>query len=101
MDIRTHFIKNQFWWFKIILFSFIINLVFPLIMYEDKSYTYNAITNSLGAIFGGLLLFVLIYLLCKLFPIKLNDNDIKRTLIVSFAFWWTLQVLTYFDINLI
>jgi glycopeptide antibiotics resistance protein len=100
MEIKEHIKKNKVWWFKILLSSFMISLIFPVNMYEDKSATYNVITNSLGSIIGGLILFVLIYFVSKLITKKLNEKQVKIILLISFCFWWTLQVLNHFNIKI-
>jgi hypothetical protein len=30
----------------------------------------------------------------------LNEKQIKTTLLISFSFWWTLQILNHFNIKL-
>ena len=100
MDIVEHYKNNKNWWFLILLSSFIINLVFPKLMYKDKSATYNVITNSLGAIVGGLIFFVMAYLIIKLFKKRLNEKQIKITLMICFAFWWTIQILNHFNFKI-
>lgn len=100
MDIIEHFKSNKNWWYKILLFSFLISLIFPVMMYNDKSSTYNVITNSFGSIIGGLILFVLIYLTSKLIKRRLNEKQIKITLLISFSFWWILQILNHFNFKL-
>lgn len=98
MNIIEHYKNNKNWWYQIFLASFIINLVFPNLMYKDKSATYNVITNSLGAIIGGLMLFVFVYIISKLFTKTLSEKQIKIILILCFAFWWIIQILNHFDL---
>lgn len=100
MDIIEHFRKNNHWWFKIIFFSFCISLIFPVMMYKDKSQTYNVITNSLGHIIGGLVLFVIPLVISKIINKSLNEKQIKITLFVCFSFWWSIQIMNHFNIKL-
>lgn len=100
MNIVEHYKNNKNWWHLILLASFTINLVFPKLMYKDKSATYNVITNSFGAIIGGLIFFVLVYVISKLFKKQLSEKQIKITLILCFAFWWTIQILNHFNLKI-
>lgn len=99
MDILKHFKKNNIWWYKVLFTSFFISIIFPYMMYEDKSQTYNVITNSIGSIIGGLVLFTIVYLIFKVLRKKLNENQEKITLLICFSFWWILQILNHFNIK--
>ncbi|WP_369615252.1 hypothetical protein [Flavobacterium sp. CFS9] len=100
MDISNHITNNKNWWFKILLSSFIISFIFPVILYKDKSSTYNVITNSFGSIVGGLVFFALVYLITRLFKKRLSDNQIKTVLLISFSFWWILQILNHYNFKI-
>lgn len=100
MDIKEHFKSNKNWWYKVLLFSFIISSIFPVTMNKDESSTFNVLSNSLGTIFGGLILFVLAYVFSKLLNKRLNEKQIKITLLICFSFWWIILILIHFNINI-
>lgn len=100
MDISNHIKNNKNWWFKVLLSSFIISLIFPVTLYKNKSSTYNVITNSFGSIVGGLVFFILVYLITRLLKKRLSENQIKTVLLISFSFWWILQILNHYNFKI-
>lgn len=100
MDISNHIKNNKNWWYKVLLSSFVISLIFPVTLYKDKSSTYNVITNSFGSIIGGLILFILVYLITRLFKKRLAESKIKTALLISFSFWWILQILNHYNFKI-
>ncbi len=101
MNLKEHLTKNRNWWYIIIMISLVICTLFPVQYYENESRTYNIIVSGIGFIIGGGVVFLFPYLVSIFIKRRLNEKQIKITLIICFSFWWLLQIINHFGKGLI
>ena len=103
MNFKEHFKNNKNWWLIILVISYFICGIFPVEypFLEDKSQLGRILFMWFGLVFWGIVLFLFPYLISILIKRRLNESQIKITLIICFSFLWLLQIINHFGKGLL
>jgi nitrogen fixation/metabolism regulation signal transduction histidine kinase len=103
MDLKELFKNNKFLLFVILIISIVISLIFPVHFEfsEDKSKLYLISLMVVDCFVWGIVFFLISYWVSILFKRRLNDKQIKITLITCFSIWWSLQVISHYGKGLL
>lgn len=103
MDFKELFKNNKLLLIAILIISIVISLIFP-VQYdftEGKSKLYLISLMIFDCFVWGIVFFLISYWVSILFKRRLNDKQIKITLIICFSIWWSLQIVSHFGKGLI
>jgi len=103
MDFKELFKNNKLLLFVILIISIVISLIFPVHFEfsEDKSKLYLISLMVVDCFIWGIVFFLISYWVSILFKRRLNDKQIKITLIICFSIWWSLQIISHYGKGLL